>query len=194
MASITDSRGNTTSFNYTATPLAFETSPGVTGDSAAIPRLTGINFPDGTSTAYGYHGGLEVEVDASDPENPRTTRHYHANVASITDKRGNTHSFTYAFDQTKQYWDSSVNGSRAAIDLDRLPADVKAFVEQELEERNDPAKGSWKSMYGTARRVTGVTLPGSFGGVTFSPSDQLKPTLTTLFHRRIQQRWCLHPV
>jgi RHS repeat-associated protein len=180
--SITDSRGNVTSFNYdTTTPLAFETSPGVTGDSGIIPRLTSIDFADGTSTAYAYHGGLEVEVDATDPQNPSTTLHYHTNVDSITDKRGNTHSFTYAFDQTKQYWDSSVNGSRAAIDLDRLPADVKQYVEDEIESRNDPAKGSWKTIYGMSRRVTAVTLPGTLGSASFSPQGATRFGQTVSF-------------
>jgi YD repeat-containing protein len=180
--SITDSRGNVTSFNYdTTTPLAFETSPGITGDSGIIPRLASIDFADGTSTAYDYHGGLEVELDAADPQNPRTTLHYHTNVDSITDKRGNTHSFTYAFDQTKEYWDSSVNGSRAAIDLDRLPADVKAYVEDEIASRNDPAKGSWKTMYGMSRRVTQVTLPGTLGSASFSPQGATRFGQTVRF-------------
>lgn len=175
VASITDSRGNTTHFNYdTTTALGFETAPGVVGDSGLVPRLTGIDFADNTSTGYDYHGGLEIEVDNSDPQNPRQTLHYHANVDSITDKRGNTHEFTYAFDQTKQYWDSSVNGTRAAIDLDRLPADVKDYVEQQLADMNDEANGSWKTMYGMPRRVTQVTLPGTLGNATFSPQGAMR--------------------
>ncbi|MES2982409.1 MAG: RHS repeat-associated core domain-containing protein [Verrucomicrobiota bacterium] len=167
--SITDSRGNITSFNYNSTLLGFETSPGVVGDSVIIPRLASIGYADGTASAYVYQGGLEVEVDATDPAKPRWTRHYHANIRSITDPRGNTHSFTYAFDQTKKYWDSSVNGSKAAIDLERLPTAVKEYVEGEIESRNDPAKGSWKTMYGMPRRITQVTLPGTLGSASFSP-------------------------
>ncbi|MFZ9936932.1 MAG: hypothetical protein ACO3JG_07700, partial [Luteolibacter sp.] len=180
--SITDSRGNTTVFNYdTTTALGFETYPGVVGDSGVVPRLTGIDFADNTSTSYDYHGGLEVEVDNSDPQNPRQTLHYHANVDSITDKRGNTHQFTYAFDQTKQYWDSSVNGTRAAIDLDRLPTDVKDYVEQQLADMNDEANGSWKTMYGMPRRVTQVTLPGTLGSSSFSPQGAMRFGQTVSF-------------
>ncbi len=182
VASITDSRGNVTTFNYdTTNALDFETAPSVVGDSVVVPRLTGITFADNSATSYGYHGGLEVEVDNSDPQNPRTTLHYHANVDSITDKRGNTHEFTYAFDQTKEYWDSSVNGTRAAIDLGRLPLDVKEYVEDEIEARNDPAKGSWKTMYGMPRRVTQVTLPGTLGTASFSPQGAMRFGQTVSF-------------
>jgi len=182
ITAITDSRGNVTTFNYdTTNALDFETAPSVVGDSVIVPRLTGITFADNSATSYAYHGGLEVEVDSSDPQNPRTTLHYHANVDYIEDKRGNAHEFTYAFDQTKEYWDSSVNGTRAAIDLDRLPADVKAFVEQEIEDRNEPGKGSWKTMYGMPRRVSLVTLPGTLGTASFAPQGSMRFGQTVSF-------------
>ena len=185
VASITDSRGNATEFTYeTAAPLTFT---GLDADNQPIsaqapaPRLTGVTYADQTSTAYGYDGGLEKEVDDSDPQNVRVTWHYHANVDAITDKRGNTHGFDHAIDHSKQYWDSSVNGTRAAINLDRLPADVKAYVETELANRNAEGHGSWKTMYGMPRRVTGVTLPGTLGSASFDPQGAMRFGQTVSF-------------
>ncbi|MFT3991182.1 MAG: hypothetical protein QM680_07210 [Luteolibacter sp.] len=91
---ITDSRGNVTEFTYDSSALAYSAG-GSGGDNVVTPRLVSVKYPDQTTTSYSYSGALEVEVDASDPENPRSTLHYHLNVASITDKRGNAHHFTY---------------------------------------------------------------------------------------------------
>jgi RHS repeat-associated protein len=203
--SITDSRGNVTTFNYGDTtsfdqgtgaslaPLSF-TGPAFTTDEAgqvvqtgtvtapvAAPRLLSITYADQTSTSYNYHGGIVQDTDASNPDHRITTRHYHANVDTITDKRGNTHQFAYAFDQTKQYWDSSVNGTRAAIDLDRLPTDVKAYIVQQLADMNNEANGLWKTMYGMPRRVSQVILPGTLGSASFSPQGEMRFGKTVSF-------------
>ncbi|MGC4233615.1 MAG: hypothetical protein QM594_11610, partial [Niabella sp.] len=158
---ITDSRGNITEFTYDSSAFAYSTGGG--GDTVVTPRLVSVKYPDQTTTSYSYSGALEVEVDASDPENPRTTLHYHLNVASITDKRGNAHNFTYGFDQSKKYWDSSVNGTRCVVNLNELPPAVRQIVEDELAERNEPGRGQWKTMYGMPRKIASVTLPGGIG-------------------------------
>ena len=183
--SITDSRGNTTSFDYgtttTAAPLTFsgpeflnDVETGQESDAVVVPRLLEVTFADQTMVSYGYDGGLVVATEAIGSGDPVTTRYYHANVSSITDKRGNQHVFEYSFDDSKEYWDSAVNGTRCTIDLDRLPTDVKAFVEAELENRNEEGHGLWKRMYGLPRRVTQVDLPGGFGSSVFAPSGKVR--------------------
>lgn len=174
VASITDSRGNTTSFNYTTGSFTFAPAPTTGSASVDVPRLDSVDYADNTSTSYTYDGGLEEETDNSDPANTRTTLHYHFNMGSVTDKRGNTHSFSYTFDQSKKYWDSSVNGERVTIDLDRLPQAVRDCVEADLEEKYDTGKGEWKTMYGMSRLVTGVTLPGGIGSSSFSRVGEMK--------------------
>ncbi len=164
VARVTDSRGNSTDFNYTFTNNEYAIPGGVAG----AWKLNSVTFADNTQTSYTYESAVEEEVDNSDPENIRFTYHYHTNLKSVTEKRNNTHTFSYLFDQSKRYWDSSVNGSHAAVDLDRLPADVKAYVEQEIATRNEPGKGQWKTMFGQARRVNTVTLPGGIGTATFA--------------------------
>ena len=166
--SITDSRGNTTHFNYQFSNAEYA----VPGGSCGAWKLTGVSYADGTSTGYTYESAMEQETDNSDPQNTRLTYYYHTNLKSVSDKRGNTHTFNYAFDQSKQYWNSSVNGTRCTIDLDQLPTAVKDQVETELASRNDEGHGEWKTMFGLPRRVTSVVLPGGLGSATFSPQGQ----------------------
>lgn len=162
--SITDSRGNTTTFNYTSSANEYS----IPGGFAGAWKLTGVTFADHTQTGYTYESAVETDLDVSDPENPRTTYHYHTNLKSATDQRGNTHTFSYGFDQSKRYWDSSINGTHAAVDLNRLPPAVKNYVENEIANRNQPGKGQWKTMYGMSRRIASVVLPGGFGTATFA--------------------------
>ena len=161
--SITDSRGNATHFNYQFGNAEYA----VPGGSCGAWKLTGVSYADGTSTGYSYESAREQETDNSDPQNTRLTYYYHTNLKTVTDKRGNTHAFNYAFDQAKQYWNSSVNGTRCTIDLDQLPDSVQAKVEEELASRNADGHGEWKTMFGQPRRVTSVALPGGLGYVTF---------------------------
>ena len=58
---------------------------------------------------------------------------------------------------------------------------MKEFVEEELADRNDPAKGSWKTMYGMSRRVTQVNLPGTLGSASFSPQGATRFAETVSF-------------
>ena len=173
--SITDGEGNLTKFNYdTITPLDYELAPGNVGDSLAVPQLTSVTYADGTSTGYSYSGGLELDRNDTDPDRIVDTFHYHTNLRSVTDKRGNSHLFTYTFDQSKEYWDSSVNGTFPAIDLRLLPEEVATCVEQALAERNEPGKGDWKTMYGMGRKVTSVTLPNEIGTASFGSQGQTR--------------------
>lgn len=175
--SITDSRGHTTNFNYTFTNNEYTLPGGVAG----AWKMTGVTFADQTSTGYSYESAVEEEVDATDPANPSFTYHYHTNLKSVTDKRGNTHTFNYAFDQSKQYWSSNISGTRAAINLNRLPADVKAYVEAQLADMNDEGNGSWKTMYGMSRKITSVVLPGGIGTAGFASQGQMRFGQTVTF-------------
>ena len=186
---ITDARGNTTHFNYdTTNALPFSGSAfvndvliGPVNTSVIVPRLTSVTFEDQTTVQYAYNGGLESATDTSDPQNPRTTLHYHVNLKAATDKRGNTHTFHYAFDTSKQYWDSSVNGTRCLIDLNRLPVPVKTRVDAELANRNAEGQGLWKTMFGMPRKITSVNLPGTLGSSSFSAQGQMRFGQTVSF-------------
>jgi RHS repeat-associated protein len=171
--SMTDSRGNTTTFHYTAASSLPEGYP-------EFQKLDSVSFADGTSVGYTYESAREDELDVSDPENPRYTYYYHTNLKSVTDKRGNTHTFNYGFDQGKQYWDSSVNGTSCPV-IDELPADVRAWVEKQLQEREMTGHGLWKTMYGQPRCVTSVVLPGGMGTTTFVPQGGIQFHSTVSF-------------
>ncbi|BCU78559.1 RHS repeat-associated core domain-containing protein [Luteolibacter sp. LG18] len=178
VTSITDSRGNKTEFGYTTNISEYVLS----GSSIApASKLTSVWYADGTDVHYTYDTVYELEEDNSDPANPRLTRHFHTNLKSVTDKRSNTHTFNYAVDQSKQYWDSSLNGTRAAVDLDRLPTNVKNYVLGELGKGNDPDLGEWKTMYGQPRRITSVVRPGGAGTTTFASQGQTRFGSTVTF-------------
>lgn len=184
--SITDSRGNVTEYKYgdgqmidtqTGSPLVFN---GVDFNNAPFshqliaPRLLKVIYADHTTTKYSYDGGVEEERDTTDPENPRTTYHYHANLQSVTDKRGNIHAFHYAYDTSKHYWDSNIHGSRCAIKLNRLPANVKEDVLAQLAQMNDEGHGTWKTMFGQSRKIKSVDLPGGIGSSIFNCQGQMQ--------------------
>jgi len=182
--SITDSRGHTTTFSYTFTANEYTLPP---NNPAGASKLTGIGYADGTTVGYGYESAVETEQDNSDPENVRFTYHYHTNLKSVTDKRGNTHSFTYGFDQSKQYWDSSVSGTECAVPLESLPSEIAEMVKDHLDGSQPQGHAGWKTMYGMQRRVSGVSLPGggtaSFvpqGGMKFGKQVELTPASTTV--------------
>jgi RHS repeat-associated protein len=168
--SITDNLGNTTVFNYAYAPNEYM----ISGGNLAAWKLTGVTYPDKTFTGYSYETAVEEEIDKTDPQKWRYTYHYHTNLKSITDKRGNTHTFNYGLDQSKQYWDSSISGTRAAVDLDRLPVEVKEYVEQQLAVMDDEGHGAWKTMYGMPRKIASVVLPGGIGTANFSWQGQMR--------------------
>jgi RHS repeat-associated protein len=171
--SITDSRLNTTTFSYTAAsslPLGYP----------AFQKLDSVSFDDGTSVGYTYDSDVEEELDGSDPENPRYTYYYHTNLKSVTDKRNNTHVFNYDFDQSKKYWDSSISGTSCPV-IDELPADVRGWVEEQLEQRLAEGHGLWKTIHGQPRCVTSVVLPGGAGTSTFVPQGGIRFDKTVSF-------------
>ncbi|WP_367871236.1 hypothetical protein [Luteolibacter sp. Populi] len=174
---ITDSLGHKTTFDYTHNLDEYA----VPGGSEGAWKLTGVTFPDQTSTAYSYDSDVETDTDTTDPENPKITYHYHTNLASIMDERGNTHSFTYGTDGSKEYWDSGVNGTRCSIDLDRLPSEVADYVLEQLADMHDEGHGVWKPMYGLPRKVVEVALPGGLGTVSFASQGQMRFADTVTF-------------
>ena len=179
---ITDSRGNTTKFTYNyvstaGTPPSGPPPVSYGGILNNTPLLQSVSYADGTMTAYGYNPAVDQEIDNSDPQKQRITNHFYLNVSSIQDKRGNAHSFEYGFDHSKRYFESSSGGVAPGIKLDGLPQPVQDCVinqiaEQNLEQ-NDPQDDGWKPMFGLARRVTKVNLPGGIGFSEFFPSGTM---------------------
>lgn len=169
--SITDSRGNQTTFHYTPNNSEYSLPGGVV---AAAWKLTSVSFADGTSTGYSYESAVEDEADTTDLETTRHTSYYHTNLKSVTDKRANTHTFHYVFDKSKEYWDSSVNGTRCTVDLDSLPLNVRNDVAAQLAARNAEGHGVWKTMYGLPRKISSVSLPGGLGSAIFASTGHTK--------------------
>ena len=155
--SITDARGNTISFNYTSGSIG----------GFGYTMLSSVDYPDGTSKSYGYQA-----VSDSETVDYKTTLHFHANLISITDKRGNTHSFAYQFDRTKQYFSGNGGQAEFAVSISGLPGEVQDYAEQklaEINEKGDPGdSGSYKLQYGLPRQIASVTLPGGLGSSTFA--------------------------
>ena len=184
VASITDSRGNVTSFDYDTT-----TSLNYDGVSVVVPRLEEITYADNTVANYTYSGGRETETDNSNPSEPVVTQHFHTNIGSISDKKGNTHTFTYGFDQSSEYWSANASGTRTATDISGLPDDIQECVEDALEQQGTSGNGSWKRIYGQSRRIASVVLPNNIGTSSFTRTgstrygevvDFIAPPVTTV--------------
>ncbi len=152
--SITDARGKTTTFNYTSRGAG----------TAAYTTLDSVSYADGTSQNYTYEAVSDGEV-----VDTKTTQHYHCNLKTISDRRGNTHSFNYGFDRTKSTLSGGSSKTEFAVKIEDLPADVKADAEQQLKTMNESiGQATYRLQYGLPRIVTGVTLPGGLGSSSFA--------------------------
>ncbi|MGJ8676364.1 MAG: CHAP domain-containing protein [Akkermansiaceae bacterium] len=188
---ITDPKGNEISFTYAYTDSATSAVPGL--ESASIPHLTSVSFSDNTSINYSYDIKVDIEqAGTQTPNNPdddKTTHHVHASVGAITDKRGNTHTFSYDFDRTKEVF-SGTSGSAGSSpgvyklsdaverDVDNLPVAFKNDIIAQLSELNenndDSGSGGmggtsiYETIYGVPRFISSVVLPNSIGSSTFA--------------------------
>jgi RHS repeat-associated protein len=158
--SITDPRENTIHFNYTA-----DRHIAVVSDVTAYTTLDSVTYPDGTSQAYTYDAVMDGEV-----ANNKATNHFHCNLKTVTDKRGNTHTFNYRFDRTKSAYSESGGLTIFAAPIEDLPADVIADAERQLSDMNgggsDP--NGFRLQYGIPRLVESVQLPENNGTSVFA--------------------------
>src|SRR5690606_18309780 len=112
---------------------------GNVGEIFHVKALTGIDYPDGTSSAYSYRSTPELEVTPPPPFDPgspaKHTLHFHANLQSVTDKRGNEHGFSYTPNPTVEYLDFNGKGPgfySPVVSLREL--DERPFVQQKVAE------------------------------------------------------------
>jgi RHS repeat-associated protein len=134
-------------FNYTPATI----------DGYSYTKLTSVDYPDGTSKSYDYGAVRDTEV-----VNDRVTQHYHCNLTSITDKRGNTYNFQYRLDRTKEYFSGSGGHYIFAVNEDEIPGAALPSAQSQLAEMNSSGSGenSYKTQYGLRRQIASVTLPG----------------------------------
>ncbi|MGB0416067.1 MAG: chitobiase/beta-hexosaminidase C-terminal domain-containing protein, partial [Coraliomargarita sp.] len=157
---ITDSRGHTITFNYQDVQV-FDT---------ALTQLVSVDYPDKTSKAYGYQTALDVQVDSDSGD---LTNHFHCNIHAITDKRGNTHRFSYDFDRSREFYTSSAGRMTFAVNINHLPDNVEADLQTQLDSMAVPSgSAEYKLMYGQPRQVTGVTLPDGLGSARFARTPE----------------------
>ncbi len=103
ITSVWDALGRETRYRYEARDY---TSRANVGD---VWTLTEVEAPDGGITRYSYEIVQETDLTPMPPETP-VTPIWHCEVASITDPRGNTHSFEYALDHTKRAYKDDREG------------------------------------------------------------------------------------
>ncbi|MEM0967306.1 MAG: RHS repeat-associated core domain-containing protein [Verrucomicrobiota bacterium] len=180
--SITDARGETTEFIYSVNQVSAPGDGGLISSDGIIydyGTLDAVQFSDGTERSYGY----EVAVDEEVGSDGKITWHYHANLSSVTDKRGNTYNFEYGFDRTKAYWVESsqigIGTFRIGVssgEFNELPGDVQSCVISQLQEMNgfgdSSFEGEFRDQYGLPRQVRSVVLPGEEGTSTFAKTPE----------------------
>ncbi len=185
VTSVTDSRGNVTRFNYTDN-TSYNSSPAEEGDvpiSIIAPVLTSVDFPDSSRSQYTYETVIDVESDED-----RSTTYFHSNIKSITDKRGNTHTFHYGFDYSQEALQSqSSSGSFPVDDLDGLPPEVIECIEEHADS-DSSSSDDFRVVFGRPRVITSVDLPGGIGSsqfayrgrMRFGPQVDFIPPVTTV--------------
>jgi RHS repeat-associated protein len=188
--SVTDAKGNVVSFTYSTGEAKAQ---GSTLEHSYV-TLDTVNFADGTSTAYTYDVVSDREiVDSDQPSEWRYLYHYHANLGSVTDKRGNTWGFAYKFDRTKNVFSASNRKYEFATPIGGLPGNVQADLKVQLDKLNKSAlmnsSAEYRTMYGVPRQISSVTLPAvspgaepvkSFFGKTDDSRILFGPELTGL--------------
>ena len=181
--SITDARGNSVTFNYTTNrTISKPVDPGLNGEAQTYEYTTldSVDYADGTTVNYTYETVRDPETVGS-----TITHHFHSNLKTVSDKRGNVHTFNYDFDRTRQYF--SANGSRASFNasLTGLPASVIASAEADLKAANEAnypgTEADYPTQYGVPRRITSIDLPGGIGTSTFAKTADTKLRLGPQF-------------
>jgi RHS repeat-associated protein len=136
--SITDPRGHVWNYSYGNVSMGGSTIP-------VLNSVTGPSVSGGRPvTRYAYGTIREKDLRPVPPKfdefgNPtglkhKDTPHFHVDVRSITDPKGNTYSFTYAFDHSKLNFDTilygwyTANGNPRSVTRVTLPADSNGAV------------------------------------------------------------------
>lgn len=158
---IKDAVGNITRFHYTERSITAE------GAAVAYPyqELTRVTFPGGIEEFYGY------DVVA-DPEtvNGKVTHHFHANLASLRRGNGAERVFSYAFDRSRKWLDSSLGRIAIGASLEDLPAEMRQRAKDYVTTVNSqPQAGSVQRVqFGVPRRVAAVSWPALGLASTFA--------------------------
>jgi len=160
--SVTDSRGNTTRFNYTTRHI----SSAFPSNSYSYQTLDSVIYPDGTNVRYNYSTVTESQVVQS-----RRTNYFHSTISAITDKNRNRHTFHYTFDRSRSTFTGTTgrlffSGSSAGV-----PFSARRAAQAELNRRNlaqlHNNSEAFILQYGVPRCVSRVELPGNIGEATF---------------------------
>ena len=167
MTEIEDAVGNITRFHYNDKSI---TAPGT---SVVYPyqELARVTFPGGTEEHYGY------EV-VTDPEtvNGKVTHHFHANLASLRRGNGAERVFSYGFDRSRKWLDSSLGRIAIRASMQDLPADIRQRAKDYVTSVNSqPQPGSvLRVQYGVPRRIAGVSWPALGLASTFAKTTDTR--------------------
>ena len=188
--SITDARGNSVTFNYTTNrTIDKPVDPGLNGGAQTFTYATldSVDYADGTSVNYTY----ETVKDEPENINGTVTHHFHSNLKTVTDKKGNTHTFNYAFDRSREYF--STSGSRISYNasIANLPDSPQAIFSikqraenaiKALNEANFPGvEADYLTQYGVPRCITSIELPDNIGTSHFAKTATTKLRLGPQF-------------
>ncbi len=105
ITSVWDAKGNETKFAYI--DLDYSTKPSV-GNIWLLDQVTNA---DGSVTKYTYEAVSEADqTPVPDIQKSSQSPHWHCELKSITDPLQQTHTFSYAFDQSRMNYKNDVDG------------------------------------------------------------------------------------
>jgi len=160
--SVTDSRGNTTQFHYTTRNI----SSSFPANSYSYQTLDSVTYPDGTTVRYNYSTVTESQVFQN-----RRTNYFHSAVSGITDKKGNRHTFHYAFDRSRSAFTGTTGRLFFSGSLAGVPSVARGIARAELNRRNIAQfhnnTAAFLVQYGVPRCISRVDLPNNIGAASF---------------------------
>lgn len=161
--SISDAKGNQTTFHYTNRTFSIPS----TTLQYSYQELERVTFPGGVeSERYTYEVVVDQEV------NGVSTQHMHANLTSIQRDGYDKLELQYAFDRSRKWYRYSYGDGRIAIaaDMATLPADIKARAQDYVSGFNQKrhAYSTMRTQYGVPRRVASIGWPSNGIQSTFA--------------------------
>ncbi|MGJ8660553.1 MAG: hypothetical protein ACSHXL_00810, partial [Bacteroidota bacterium] len=176
--SITDGKGNTVEFHYTDRTISKPVDIGLNGGAQTFEYTTldSVDYDDGTSILYTYETVRDPEI-----KDDVTTHHFHSNLKTIEDKRGNIHTFNYTHDRTREYFSgyNSTYSFNAAIDSN-VPDSIRLEAEAKLDALNKEnwpgGQSDYSKQHGLPRQITSIELPNNLGTSYFTKTSASKLT------------------